>query len=82
MDQQSVALLCTTAFLKTAFDYCTATIHKADIPGYSFLLVPIKDLLISLLWDLLFFSSRVVWPGMSSKFAGTPDCSLLRAKLH
>lgn len=63
LDAAGLGLLAGTAALKTALDAGTAAVVGHDLPWHRFLLVPVKDLLVGLIWYLPWLSSRVVWRG-------------------
>jgi ceramide glucosyltransferase len=63
LDSAGLGLLAGTAALKTALDAGTAAVVGHDLPRHRFLLVPLKDLLVGVIWYLPWLSSRVVWRG-------------------
>lgn len=63
LDAAGLGLLAGTAALKTALDAGTTAVVGHDLPWHRFLLVPVKDLLVGLIWYLPWLSSRVVWRG-------------------
>ena len=63
MDLAGLGLLGGIAAVKTLLDYSTATVLKGDLCWYKYLIVPLKDLLIGMIWYLPWFSTRVIWRG-------------------
>lgn len=55
------------SFLKSIIDYFSLKIMKSDIKFYQLLIIPIKDLLIGLLWYVPFFNTEVTWRNNSFK---------------
>ncbi len=52
-------------FFKIFHDAYLSSLMKSDLQWYHYLLVPVKDLMISILWPVPFFSKRVRWRGNS-----------------
>ncbi len=53
--------LCGVVFLKILHDRYVSGLVHSDLHWYHYLLVPVKDILISLLWLIPFFSYKVNW---------------------
>jgi ceramide glucosyltransferase len=56
----SIVLFLIACFIKVVFDSYVAKVISFKM-GFSFLLIPFKDLLIGFSWLVPFFSSRVMW---------------------
>jgi ceramide glucosyltransferase len=53
--------------LKSSIDFLTLRLIKSDIKWYQIIVIPIKDLIIGLLWYIPFIDSKVTWRNNSFK---------------
>jgi ceramide glucosyltransferase len=58
-----IALAAATVIVKTALDRAQGSSIGADLPSLSYLLSPVKDLLIGVLWFVPLLSDSVSWRG-------------------
>lgn len=69
----SIAIL-----LKICFDYLSSKIFQTELSAKHFLIVPIKDILIGMLWFTPFFSNKISW--RESKLKVSANSRLIAVK--
>jgi ceramide glucosyltransferase len=62
---ESLIIFNLIAFVKIVFDLKMATAIDADLKWYQYLLIPVKDIIIGLIWFVPFVYNKVSWRGNS-----------------
>jgi len=73
-DLQSLAVFGLTACLKTLIDMAASYLLRSDLRRYHYFLIPLKDILMSLIWVIPFFRRTVSWRG--NRFVITKNTAL------
>lgn len=64
-NHKSLTLFSIISIIKIIFDFKTAVTIGADLKWFHFLLVPVKDIIIGIIWFVPFLHNRINWRGNS-----------------